>query len=163
MATATYTPIATQTLGSSAANVTFSSISGSYTDLIIVASAYASSADTSIEVYYNGSASSGLYSETILDGDGSTASSARESNVNAAALGSVGTSQSVSIIQIQNYSNTTTYKTALGRGNNINNRVRAYVGLWRNTAAITSVTLYLTGSANFGSGSTFTLYGIKAA
>jgi hypothetical protein len=32
----TYTPLATQTLGSAAASVTFSSISGAYTDLVLV-------------------------------------------------------------------------------------------------------------------------------
>jgi hypothetical protein len=31
----TYTPLATQTLGSAAASVTFSSISGAYTDLVV--------------------------------------------------------------------------------------------------------------------------------
>ena len=33
---ATYEPIATTTLGSAASTITFSSISGSYTDLILV-------------------------------------------------------------------------------------------------------------------------------
>ena len=35
---ATYEPIATNTLGSAAASVTFSGISGSYTDLILITS-----------------------------------------------------------------------------------------------------------------------------
>ena len=34
----TYEPIATNTLGSAAASVTFSSISGTYTDLVVVVS-----------------------------------------------------------------------------------------------------------------------------
>jgi hypothetical protein len=40
----------------------------------------------------------------------------------------------------------------------------AGVGLWRNTAAITSVSLVAeSGSGDFQSGSTFRLYGIEAA
>jgi hypothetical protein len=37
------------------------------------------------------------------------------------------------------------------------------VGLWRNTSAITSITLTAGSSKNFISGCTFSLYGIKAA
>jgi hypothetical protein len=38
----------------------------------------------------------------------------------------------------------------------------AVVGLWRNTASITSMT-YSASANNFATGSTFTLYGIAAA
>ena len=159
----TYQAIATTTLGSTASSYTFSSIPNTYTDLVLIANAVGSASDVSIEVYFNGDNSSGLYSETILDGNGSSVTTGRETSVNAMALGSVGTSQSTSIIQIQNYSNNITYKTGLGRGNNTVTRVRAYAGLWRNTAVINSLSVYLSGSATFSAGSTFTLYGIKAA
>jgi hypothetical protein len=66
------------------------------------------------------------------------------------------------IWQIFNYSNTTTNKSVLGRASNPSANTTACVGLWRNTAAITSVSVYGVG-ANFTVGSTFTLYGIKAA
>ena len=56
----------------------------------------------------------------------------------------------------------TTNKTFLARGNDANDATVVFAGLWRNTNAISSITL--TGSAvNLSSGSTFTLYGIKAA
>ena len=61
-----------------------------------------------------------------------------------------------------NYSNATTYKTVITRASNANNGVDAVVGLWRNTAAITSINVFL-GTGNLDTGSTFTLYGIKAA
>ena len=65
-------------------------------------------------------------------------------------------------IDIMNYSNATTFKTCLVRAGAANNSTLATVGLWRNTAAITSVSITCDG-ANFVIGSTFSLYGIKAA
>ena len=63
-----------------------------------------------------------------------------------------------------NYSNSTTYKTVISRGGNAATWVTTNVGLWRNTAAITSVKVFASdASSNMNSGSTFTLYGIAAA
>ena len=49
----TYTPIATTTLGSAASSVTFSSISGSYTDLILITNPSSATTDQSIYVQFN--------------------------------------------------------------------------------------------------------------
>ena len=63
-----------------------------------------------------------------------------------------------------NYANTTTYKTAITRTTKAEGSTEASVGLWPNTAAISTVTVELSGSGNtFVAGSTFTLYGITAA
>jgi hypothetical protein len=159
----TYTPIATTTLGSAAASVTFSSIAGTYTDLVIVINgAYASSDDGSPGLRFN-SDTGGNYSETLIDGNGSSASSGRDSNATSAILGSMSATISTNIINVMNYANTTTYKTSISRGNNTANRVRAYAALWRNTAAITSIQIITNATPNFATGSTFTLYGISAA
>lgn len=160
----TYEPIATTTLGSAAASVTFSSIPSTYTDLVLVLSGkYASTSDSSPSLQFN-SDTSANYSETGLNGNGSTASSFRESNVSAMVAGSMSADQSTTIFNIMNYSNTTTYKTVISRGNNTTYRVRAYVGLWRSTAAINSITLLANASGiNFDIGTTVSLYGIKAA
>jgi hypothetical protein len=61
-----------------------------------------------------------------------------------------------------NYSNTTTFKTMLNRSNVPSTGTGATVGLWRNTAAISSLTI-TSESGNLQSGSTFTLYGILKA
>ena len=61
-----------------------------------------------------------------------------------------------------NYSNTTTYKNMLARYNSIGVEVMAYIGLYRQTAAITRLDIKA-GSTNFTTGTTFTLYGILAA
>jgi hypothetical protein len=61
-----------------------------------------------------------------------------------------------------NYRNSTTYKTVLSRYDDATKSTGAEVGLWRNTAAITSV-LMKPGTGSFAAGSTFTIYGIAAA
>jgi anti-sigma-K factor RskA len=159
----TYTPIATQTMTSATASVTFSSISGSYTDLVLVVAGQASGAQRNLLLQFNGDTGAN-YSVTILYGDGSTAGSDRLSSQNSAFVGGLNnTTQSNSIINIMNYSNTTTYKTTIGRNNSSTVQVASKVTLWRNTAAITSIVAFLVGSDTFTTGTTLTLYGIAAA
>jgi hypothetical protein len=158
----TYTPIATQTLSSAASSVTFSSISGSYTDLVLVVNATFSNASTAnLLMQFNGDTTSN-YSATRLLGDGSAASSGRVSGTYMM-IGDINNALFSSIINIQNYANTTTYKTALARTGFAGGYLGAYVGLWRSTSAITSVLIGYNGSGTFAVGSTFSLYGILAA
>ena len=161
----TYEPIATQTLGSAAASVTFSSISGSYTDLVLVTNASNASTDSAMYMQFNTDTASN-YSSTRLSGDGTSATSATTANTVFVVAGRANATGSISangIAQIMNYSNTTTYKTTITRANNAASISGAYVGMWRNTAAITSILVYSANAANISSGSTFTLYGIKSA
>ena len=159
----TYTPIATQTLGSSATSVTFSSIPSTYTDLIIVANVNCPTRAANVGCQYNGDTSAN-YSWTRLYGTGSSAVSSRATSQVRSDFGIAGnTDWSTLICQIQNYSNTTTYKTGLGRGNFAAGYVSAFVNLWSSTAAISSIKLLNEFNENFAAGSTFTLYGIKAA
>ena len=162
----TYTPIATTTLGSSASTVTFSSISGAYTDIIavITAKVVASSYDLSFRL---NSDSGTNYSLTALSGNGSTASSIRVSNASAGRgdyRAYMDTSEFNNyIIHFMNYSNSTTYKTTIGRGNSAALGTDAVVNLWRNTAAITTIVFAPEFTGSFATGSTFTLYGVKSA
>lgn len=157
----TYEPIATNTLGSSSSSVTFSSISGSYTDLVLVIQGtHTSTGNNWIGLQYN-SDTSALYSSTIVRGDGGSVSSSRYTGDNYAGRTIITSSQqSNAIYQIQNYSNSTTYKTCLARSDG--DETDMSVGLWRSTAAITAVTIVNIGTS-FSSGTTFTLYGILAA
>ena len=160
----TYEPIATQTLGGAASSVTFSSIPASWTDLVIIASGLGSG-NTGVGMQFNSDTGTN-YSATFLEGNGSSASSERQSSTNyiRVAWNALWDTSTVSnlVINIQNYSNTTTYKTSINRANNAGRVTGATVGLWRSTSAITSVKLEAV-SANFATGSIFTLYGIKAA
>jgi hypothetical protein len=156
----TYEKIATTTLGSATATVTLSSIPATYTDLVLIINGTIVGADGGNLVRYNGDTGNN-YSYTQMYGTGSATASNRDSNISNMQLGRQGSVQSTSIINVQNYSNTTTYKTAIARGSNTGGIVVAQVGLWRNTAAINSIAVS-NESGNFNSGCTFTLYGIKA-
>ena len=157
----TYVALSTQTLGTAASSVTLSlsGISG-YTDLVLVANGSTSTATGNVRVQFNGDTAAN-YSNTRVLGDGSAASSARDSNVGSSAIGDWGTDRCTLVTNFQNYSNSTTNKTILSRSGS-EGYVSAYVGLWRNTGAITSITIFKN-SSNFTAGSTFSLYGIKAA
>jgi hypothetical protein len=157
----TYFPIATTTLGSNQTSITFNSFSG-YTDLRLVG-AVTSAASQNNYLQFNSDTGTN-YSSTYLAGTGSSAVSGRTSTTNQGYVDYVGTTgQHTLIIDIMNYSNSTTYKTWLTKGGDAATNVIAYVGLWRNTAAITSLSLINTTASGLLTGSTFTLYGISAA
>lgn len=165
----TYTPIATTTLSSTASTIVFSSISSSYTDLIAIVNgtAYNSNTPTGSSTYgftFNGDTGTN-YSATGLYGNGSSAASYRTSNTSFVQMGQIHTSTiSTSIFHFQNYSNSTTYKTIVGRNNMASTLTGAWVGLWRSTSSINSITFgYFDGSGYFNSGTSITLYGITAA
>jgi hypothetical protein len=164
----TYTPIATTTLGSAQTGVTFSSISGSYTDLVLIANVKVTGAAGRIPIVNFNSDTGSNYSYTYLAGNGTAASSGRSSNDTRIAIDTVTGIDANNfypvIMNIQNYSNSTTYKTCLVRANEAS-ATWSQVGLWRNTNAITSITItaYGTGNENWALGCSFTLYGISAA
>lgn len=172
----TYTKIATTTLGSAAASYTFSSIPSTYTDLVLVmVAATTNTSSTFPYMRFNGDSNTN-YSGTELYGNGTSAASARDTN---RARGWIGfdvsisntVGDSVSTVNLMNYSNSTTYKTWLSRSNRASSALDysgtdAIVGLWRNTSAITSIEIRNSRGDidyNFAAGSTFTLYGIAAA
>jgi hypothetical protein len=163
MATNTYVALDIKTVTSAVSSVTFTSISQAYTDLVLVARA---TGQIGMTLNYNGDTTSGLYSDTGVWGNGTTAGSSRDSNGNKIYIDYSGSATSgntiTNIVSIMNYSNTTTNKTCLARNNNAEREVSAIAGLWRNTNAISSITVSADGTNNFAIGSTFTLYGIAA-
>ena len=165
----TYEKIASTTLSSTTATVTFSSISGAYTDLVLVLNPIANTANNSYPYMRFNSDSTSNYSRMFMRGSGTTASSDRAPNETLAYLigGMVAQTNSAfnGIVHINNYSNTTTYKNWLSRTNSATGTgagIEATMGCWRSTSAITNIAITC-GDNSFVSGSTFTLYGILKA
>jgi hypothetical protein len=162
----TMTPIATNTLSTATASVTFSSIPQGYTDLVLVTNVKSISGTKDLVVRVNGDTGTN-YSWTALMGDGTTVYNEKTTNYTnwyleyAAYVGS--TLNANTITSFMNYSNTTTFKSYLTRGNNASYGTSAVTGLWRSTSAISSIVVYFDQGGNMDVGSTFTLYGIKAA
>jgi len=173
MPTPTEIPIATTTVsGGSTANIDFTSISGSYTDLVIVGNFGTDSTNTYFKMQFNSDTTDSNYSGTYLRGTSAASPAAdygRYNGASAAYWASAGTKLPYNaingniIINLQNYSNSTTFKTSLLRYNwtESNGATATNAGLWRSTSAITSIRLTTTAGSNFYAGSTFTLYGIN--
>ena len=160
---ATYTPIATTTLSSNQTTVTFSSISTSYTDLVLISNAkFTAAGDYSGRMWFNSDTGSN-YSTTFLYGNGSSAGSSRPSSPTAIYCGRFDNEWGNGITHIMNYSNTTTFKTVIDRGNNSQAIVCTTANLWRSTSAITTISFAPDAGYTWSSGSTFTLYGIASA
>jgi len=168
----TYAQLATVTLSSAVAQVTFSAISGSYTDLVLVMGYRSTRTNTYAypKITFNGDTASN-YSFTDINGSATSITSSRAANQTGFALTEgVGNTATSGIygqfnISIQNYSNSTTFKTILNRAGAAitNNSIAAAVGLYRSTSAITSITIVDNNALDIMVGSTFSLYGIAAA
>jgi len=170
----TYTLINSNTLGSNAASVTFSSIPSTYTDLVLRASirSAGAGADGGLVIFNNDDASTN-YSLTWIRGTGATASTSRLSS---RATGNftfnlvdnsnnLANTYSLLHLYIPNYTASTNkpWCAFLATENNsastdINLETNA--GLWRITTAISTITIKMS-SQNLASGSSFYLYGIK--
>ena len=161
----TYDKIATNTLGSAVASVTFSSIPATYTDLVLVMNTQPTTGIPEISIQLNG-VTSASYSSNVITGSGSVASATRQTNATSSRIGynavSSVTNAQNAIVNFMNYASTSIYKTFISRGNNANYGTELTTGLWLSTSAINSITVLLA-SSTFVAGSTFTLYGIKAA
>ena len=161
MPTTTYTPLANTTLASAVSSITFSSIPATYRDLIIVLQG-GSSASQNVSLRLN--ADSGAnYSCQFLAGNGSAATATSATSQTGAFLTQTAqptTTSSTQInINIMDYSATNKHKTILSRAVNAALGTDAFVNRWANTAAVTSVTIFLS-SGTLAIGTTVALYGI---
>jgi hypothetical protein len=164
--------ISSQTLGSAAASVTFSSIPATYTDLVLKASIRGADSvnQRPLQMEFNAN-SSLIYSVTSLEGDGSTAyssqssgtDSTRETTVNA----NSSTANTFSSMEVYIPSYTVSqnkpfsFFTAMET-----NATTAYMNvtadLFRSTAAISQILIRL-GAGNIIAGSSFYLYGLRSS
>lgn len=164
--------ISSQVLGSTTATVTFSSIPGTYKDLILKISARTGRTDPDyiLLTFNSDTTSSGTtYSDTYMLGSGSAATSGRDSS--GATIYDVGipgvnqTSNTFSSTEIYIPSYTASDNKPFSSFSVTENNATAadiWVGanLWKNTAAITQINMKAVSS--FVAGSSFYLYGLAS-
>jgi hypothetical protein len=169
----TYELISSNVLGTAAASVTFSAIPATYTDLVLRASIRSAEASTTtpIRLQFNSDTATN-YSVTTINGDGSAANSFRRTNFTyidgyqvPAASGTASTYSSTELY-IPSYRASQNKPMSLMQVEERNStaaEMNGIAGLWRNTAAITSILIDLGGTTNFATGSSFYLYGLKSS
>jgi hypothetical protein len=151
--------------------VDFTSISQSYTDLIIVGNFGCTKHSNRSPIRINNDTGNN-YSTIHLRGNGSTAFSGNSSNIDSGFMFdniAIPTSfDGNCVLMFNNYSSTNTYKTFLCRYGSTSRGTAVSVNLWRSTTAISSIQIIAgsggePGTNYWSTDSTFTLYGIKAA
>lgn len=165
----TYDSIETKTVGAGISAVDFTSISQSFTDLVLVCNfAGISGTNFSIRVGSGNTIDAGSnyiqgrllgYQTGAAQFNLSTDSNGVSSNLTVGSLGSA------TITYCLNYAQTGLVRTFVTRFGDGNNMATANVySSWNNTAnAINCLRVYSTNGANFAAGSIFSLYGIAAA
>jgi len=162
----TFTLIASSTVsGATASDITFSSIPGTYTDLVVKGSLRGSRSDfyDSLDVEFNGSAGSSRYLYGI-GSSGSQGSGTFATRIRVQLTGATATSNTFANFEmyVPNYTSSNNKSTsidAVGENNATDAYANLSAGLWSNSAAITSIKLYFP-SFNILQYSTAYLYGI---
>jgi len=162
--TATYSLISSYThSGASTGEITMSSIPQTFTDLVVQASVlYSANSGDYIGFRINGDTSS-VYSSTPMVGDGTSTNSYRATSDNKIAFYASSTSTYTTVtIHLNDYASTAINKSPLIRSSSVSsNNVEARAGLWRNTAAISSISLFFP-VASIAAGTNIKIYGIQA-
>ena len=159
----TYEAIATVTVGSGgAANIEFTSIPATYTDLLLKFSTRYDLDVNTFDFKINGVTTSQTARRVI--GTGSSAVSSTYTEIQTNPSGATASTFGNGEIYIPNYAGSNNKSLSIDAVSE-NNGTLAYATLeawlWSNTAAITSLTLAGRSSAKFVQYSTATLYGIK--
>jgi hypothetical protein len=157
----TYEPIATTTLATATSSFTFSSIPATYTDLRLVIGWVSG---TNPRIRFNSDTATN-YSNTTMYGDSTSATSYAQNTMDGLNIYAYGVSTQPPFYTLDLFSYAgSTYKTCLVTGSEDkvgSGAAVRQVGLWRSTAAVTSLTVF--GSGNFSVGTNATLYGILKA
>lgn len=166
---ATYKLISSVTVGSGgAANMEFTGIPSTYTDLIVKITGRSSGSDTSIALSFNNNTSN--RTTRYLFGNGSSASSGSDTNmyITSSIVPSTSTASTFSNAElyIPNYAgsnNKSSSVDGVSENNATASNMAITANLWSDTAAITSIKLTPAGGGNFVQYSTAYLYGVSNA
>ena len=167
------TLISSQVMGSDTATITFSSIAGTFTHLILIIQARSTTAATfaNILLQFNADAGANYDYQSVL-GSAAVASAAEGLAQTTLLLGSCAAASVAAGVadglraDIHNYAGAIFQKTVAVTGTvkqgtaSGNLQVYSRAGWWRNTAAITQIVLSLS-AGSFKTGSVATLYGLS--
>jgi hypothetical protein len=160
-----YIPLANLTLATSVNSVLFSSIPGTYRDLVLVfvGKSTNGAGNDILSIQINGDTGSN-YTWVRMNGDGSATDSFSQTSTVAGVvlIGNNSSPLPNAIYQFMDYSATDKHKTFLGRGNDSSTQVSATASRWANTAALTSIRVFPNSGSNYSVGSTFNLFGIAS-
>lgn len=159
----TYVPIQAITVSAGTTTINFTGVPQTFTDLVIVANLRGNNVNTSTGIRFNSDTATN-YSLTGMSGEGANPISYRNTTSDRILLVSGSANWNSTwgtiLINIPNYTNTTTNKTVLIRSGSSNGEVVAHAGVWRKTPeAITSITIFAP-AGSWAADTTFTLYGI---
>jgi hypothetical protein len=162
------TPIATRTLTTSTASITFSGIPGSWQDLMLVATSNGTAISTFISWQVNGDTTSKYINAYIFGGPYTatpmyTSYGALRGNgalsITQLPTG-IGLSNNV-IAHFFNYADTSKWKSMLCESNDARQYYGISSGTWQSTSAITSLKIF-PDTGVFNTGTSVTLYGVSA-
>jgi hypothetical protein len=161
--TSSYDSIATVNVGAGGSStITFSSIPSTYKHLQIrMFSIGNTSPQAGGTMAFNSDTTSTNYYTHYIYGNGSTPTAGANNAIYTPFTVGTSSSPAVGIIDILDYSNTNKYKTVRelnGYDANGSGRINFVSDLWKNTAAVTSITLSY---STFQQYTSFALYGIK--
>jgi len=170
-----YESIATVTVGGGgASSISFTSIPQTFTHLQLrglFRSDYGTGAGAYLRI--NNDTTSNIYSAHGLSGNGSSPSAFGDINISAGTYWGIDTGPSsiansfgANIADILDYKNTNKFKTVKifsGADNSGSGTIALRSGLYRSTTAISRLDIVFGGAANWVSGTTVALYGIKGA
>ena len=159
----TYEPINTTTTTTLVTSVSIGSIPSTYDDLVLVVNAsYGSGGGGDLNIRFNSDSSASSYAYNRMTNGAPITISVSTSNTNL--VHGDATPNSVFVGDVLEYKNTSVYKTYMSFGGTITQNMGGTTGVWKNNAAIHTVSFYpeFSGST-WAIGSTFSIYGIKKA
>lgn len=155
----TYDSIASTTLSSPSSSVTLSSIPSTFTDLVLIINAKSSSGDFYPRMTLGSASLSRQY--LIANAIGTAgANLSQDDYIVGENLVYASGFLATFVMHFMDYSNTTTFKPIIVRSNNPSRGTELLLCGCLSTSAINSIVIY---GGSFDTGTTFSLYGIKAA
>ena len=159
--------IETITVGeTSVANITFSNIPQTYTDLVLVLSGRTTQSSLADSIYFTFNSSTSNFSSRVIYNDGSSASIFTQARYAGSQPGSTATTSTFSNIEIYipgytNNRNKSYLVDSVSENNSTTGYIYSAAGLWSDTSAINSIVL-TPNAGSFVQHSTATLYGVTA-